>query len=91
MSKPHYGFDTPLPKSFSEIDQIDQGLILKTGAMQLFRDIFLLAHQLRTMSGIRVIDNGMGPPVFGAEEIIADFALLASDQKATLPSQVQAF
>ena len=52
---------------------------------------FILAYQVRTISGLRVIDNGVGPLVFGAEETIVDFALLAADQKATLPSQVQTF
>ena len=53
--------------------------------------LFFLALQLRTIFGLRVIDNGLGPLVFGAEENIVDFALLAADRKATLPSQVQAF
>ena len=52
---------------------------------------FILGFQVRTISGLRVIDNGVGPLVFGAEETIVDFALLAADQKATLPSQVQTF
>ena len=56
--------------------------------MQLLTNIFLLAHQLQTTSGLRVLDNGLGPAVFGAEEIVIDYALLASDQKASLPSQV---
>ena len=49
---------------------------------------FLLAHQLRTTFGLRVIDNGLGLPVFGAEEKMVNYAFLASDQKAALPSQV---
>ena len=40
-------------------------------------------------SGLRVLDNGLGPAVFGAEEEVVDYALLAKDQKAALPSQVQ--
>ena len=59
--------------------------------MQLLTNLFLLAHQLRTISGLRVIENGLGPPVFGAEETNVDFASLALDQKASLPSQVEAF
>ena len=51
--------------------------------------LFFLAHQLRTTFGLRLIDNGLGPPKYGEEETILDFALLAADQKATLPSQVQ--
>ena len=57
--------------------------------MQLFANLVLLAHQLSLTSGLRVIDNGIGLPVYGSEESIVDFALLASDQKAALPSQVQ--
>ena len=34
-----------------------------------------------------MIDNGLELPVYGSEESIVDFALLAADQKATLPSQ----
>ena len=59
--------------------------------MQFLMNSFILAFQVRTISGLRVIDNGVGPLVFGAEETIVDFALLAADQKATLPSQVQTF
>ena len=58
--------------------------------MQLVTDLFLLAHQLSLTSGLRLIDNGLGPPVYGSEESIVDYALLAADQKAALPSQVQA-
>ena len=58
--------------------------------MQLFTTLFLLAHQISLISGLRVIDNGLGPPVYGSEESIVDYALLAADQKAALPSQVQA-
>ena len=64
---------------------------LKTETMQFLMNSFILAYQVRTISGLRVIDNGVGPLVFGAEETIVDFALLAADQKATLPSQVQTF
>ena len=56
--------------------------------MQLLTNIFLLAHQLQTTSGLRVLDNGLGPAVFGEEEGVVDYALLAFDQKAALPSQV---
>ena len=37
-----------------------------------------------------MIDNGLGLPVYGSQEKIVDYALLAADTKATLPSQVQA-
>ena len=52
-------------------------------------NLFFLAHQLKITSGLRVLDNGLGPAVFGAEEEVVDYALLANDQKAALPSQVQ--
>ena len=58
--------------------------------MQLLTNIFLLAHQLSLSSGLRVIDNGLGLPVYGSEESVVDYALLAPDTKAALPSQVQA-
>ena len=56
--------------------------------MQLFTNLFLLSHQLCLTSGLRVLDNGLGLPG-NNEESIVDYALLASDQKAALPSQVQ--
>ena len=57
--------------------------------MQL--SIFLLAQQLSAISALRVLENGLGLPVYGTEETIVDYALLAADQKANLPSQVQSF
>ena len=59
--------------------------------MQFLMNSFILAYQVRTISGLRVIDNGVGPLVFGAEETIVDFALLAADQKATLPPRCKHF
>ena len=59
--------------------------------MQLMRNIclpFLLAHQVKTTFGLRVISNGLGLPVYGDAEKTVNYALLASDQKAALPSQV---
>ena len=65
--------------------------IIKFDIMQLLTNLFLLAHQLGLTSGLRVIDNGLGLPVYGSEEnVVADYALLAIDKKAALPSQVQA-
>ena len=61
-------------KCFSEINQTD--------AMKLF----LLAHQLCTAFGMRLIDNGLGLGVFGAKEKMTDYAFLAIDQKAALPT-----
>ena len=57
--------------------------------MQLLVNFFFLAHQLRTTFGLRVLDNGVGFLLWGPEENIVDYALLAADQKATLPSQVK--
>ena len=59
--------------------------------MQLLMKLLLLAHQDGGTFGLRMIDNGVGLPVYGAEERIVDFALLAADHKADLPHQVQTF
>ena len=58
--------------------------------MRLLFNLFFLAHQLSLTSGVRVIDNGLGLAVFGSEDTMVDFALLAADTKASLPKQVQA-
>ena len=58
--------------------------------MRLLFNLFFLASQLSLTSCLRVIDNGLGPPVYGSEETNVDFALLAADTKASLPNQVQA-
>ena len=54
-------------------------------------NIFLSALLLGITSGLRTLENGLGPPFYGAEENIVDFAALASDQKAALPIQVRTF
>ena len=64
--------------------------LFKTDIMPLLTNLFLLAHQISLISGLRVIDNGLGLPVYGSEESIVDYAVLTADTKATLPSQVQA-
>ena len=65
--------------------------INKFDTMQLLTNLFVLAQQLSLTSGLRVIDNGLGPPVWSSEENgVADYALQAMDKKAALPSQVQA-
>ena len=58
--------------------------------MRLLFNLFFLAHQLSLTSGVRVIDNGLGLAVYGSEDTMVDFALLAADTKASLPKQVQA-
>ena len=63
--------------------------LCKSDIMQLLANLFLLIHQLSFTSGLRMIDNGLGLPVYGSQEKIVDYALLAADTKATLPSQVQ--
>ena len=78
-------------KVFSEINDLNQKQVFKTDTMQVLRILFLLAHQLSTTFGLRVIDNGLGLPVFGAEEKMVNYAFLASDQKAALPTQVLIF
>ena len=45
---------------------------------------------LGSTSGLKVLDNGLGLPVYGAEDNVVDFASLANDRKADLPSQVGA-
>ena len=62
--------------------------LFKTDIMPLLTNLLLLAHQISLISGLRVIDNGLGPAVYGPEEDIVDYALLADDKKAALPSQV---
>ena len=57
--------------------------------MQLLMNLFFLVHQLDTTLGLRVIDNGLGFPVYGGEDAMVDYALLADDQKSPLPSKVQ--
>ena len=57
--------------------------------MQLLTNLCLLFHQLILASGLRVIDNGLGPHVYNEKNVV-DYALLAADSKAALPSQVQA-
>ena len=47
-----------------------------------------IAHQLCLASTVSVIDNGLGVTQSGLEEKIVDFAILAADEKADLPSQV---
>ena len=56
--------------------------------MQLLANLLLLAHQLCATSALRVIENGLGKAVYDSEDNIVGYALLASDKKANLPSQV---
>ena len=58
--------------------------------MRLLFNLFFLAHRLSLTSSLRVIENGLGLAAYGSEETSVDFALLAADTKATLPTQVQA-
>ena len=67
--------------------------MFKSNSMHLLvlSNVFLLAHLLLTSSGLMVIDNGLGLPVydFESEKGIVDYALLSADQKASLPNQVK--
>ena len=58
--------------------------------MLLLQNLFFFALQLGTTSGLRVLGNGLGLPVYGAEHTIVDYAVLDEDKKATLPKQVLA-
>ena len=59
--------------------------------MLLLQNLFLVALQLRATSGLRVLGNGLGLPVYGAEHtIVVDYAVLDEDKKGTLPKQVPA-
>ena len=48
----------------------------------------LLLQQAWITSAHKVIGNGLGFAVLGAEELIVDYAELADDEQANLPSQV---
>ena len=74
----------------SNVENVLQSSTTLTDIMRLLANLFFLTHQLSLTSGLRVIDNGIGLPAYGSEERVVDFALLAADTKATLPSQVQA-
>ena len=73
-----------LSRTFDRIGQFS-----KTETMQFVTNLFLLAHLLSLSAGLRVIANGLGLPVYGAEENVVDYAQLAVDKKAALPSQVR--
>ena len=74
------------------VENILQSLIRlnKTVIMQLLANLILfgIAHQFSLTSGLRTMDNGLGLGLYGSEERIVDYAFLAADQKAPLPSQV---
>ena len=56
--------------------------------------VCLLSNQLSSSSGLKTIVNGVGPVVWGspgAEEKVVDYAVLADDETAALPSQVTIF
>ena len=67
-------------------------LLTTSTDMRLLSNLLFFAHQLSLTSGMRVIDNGLGLPVydFESDESMVDYALLSADHKASLPSQVQA-
>ena len=50
--------------------------------------IFLFWQEFALTVGLKVIDNGIGPIVFGAEEKMVDYAVLTEDPIADLPDEV---
>ena len=79
----------PFCLTFLYVLQTGGQSFFNTDIMQLLTNLFLLAHQLSLACGLRLIGNGLGLPAYGVEENVVDFSLLAADQKAALPSQVQ--
>ena len=67
-----------IQSSFSDPD-----MIVKTLALLL-----LFVHQSCLTSAQKVIENGHGLAVLGAEDKIVDYAELVVDEQANLPSQV---
>ena len=52
--------------------------LARTYMMNLLTNIFLLVQHLSTTSALRVIDNGTGPSVYGAEDKMVDPNVLMS-------------
>ena len=50
--------------------------------------VSFLLNEFLPILGLKSVDNGMGLIVFGAEEKVVDYAVLAQDQVAALPRQV---
>ena len=67
-----------IQSSFSDPD-----MIVKTLA-----HLLLFVHQSCLTSAQKVIENGHGLAVLGAEDKIVDYAELVVDEQANLPSQV---
>ena len=67
-----------IQSSFSDPD-----MIVKTLA-----HLLLFVHQSCLTSAQKVIENGHGFAVLGAEDKIVDYAELVVDEQANLPSQV---
>ena len=53
--------------------------------------VSFLLNEFLPILGLKSVDNGMGLIVFGAEEKVVDYAVLAQDQVAALPRQVDRF
>ena len=71
------------------LTKLSRQSIIKFDTKRLLDNLFLVAHQLLSLtSGLRLIDNGLGLPLYGAEERVVDYAFLALDQNATLPGHV---
>ena len=56
--------------------------------MQWLAYVILLLRQNYITTALRVIENGLGLPIFMEEDIMFDYAILADDQKGALPTQV---
>ena len=56
--------------------------------MQWLAYVILLLRQDYITTALRVIENGLGLPIFMEEDIMFDYAILADDQKDALPTQV---
>ena len=54
--------------------------------MQFQIYLFFLGKQHYLASALQVIDNGIGPAVYGTEDMMVDYAYLADDQNHALPS-----
>ena len=59
-----------------------------SGTMKLPTLLVLLLHQNDIASALRMIENGLGEPIFMDETLIENYAILADDKKANLPTQV---
>ena len=55
-----------------------ESALARTYIMNLLTNTFLVVQHLSTTLALRVIDNGMGPAVYGAEDKMVDPNVLMS-------------